>query len=714
MKLNHPNYNLPLQILLVLLLVSLSISLIPKLGMNEDAIQLHEYGNQVLDYYLSGFKQEPRILTNPKDINELLERYYGTLFELPAAALHRFIFTKSDPYLIRHSLNVFFFLLGILFLAALSRDLGGNIQLSILLFFVLTSPRFIAHGVVNPKDIPFFSMYAFCLWAYARIWKRLPEASWKDWLIMALATGSLIGVRLGGIIWIAYMWLFTGIKLLLIKRSYWQVLLKLIVTSIAGYLFGLLWIPFVLQSPIERTIEGIRILSQFPITISVIFEGKTLPSTYRPWYYPLKWMLITIPPGIIAGWIIGTSLWLIKGIRSRLKAWIADSRLSLITITLFVGIFPIFYVIYRESNLYDGWRHLLFTYGPALIVASWGFATLISHLIQAIKITPIRLTIPLLLPVIAQADAIRWTLVNYPYLSVYFNPLAGGIKGAYGNYELDYYQTSVKAACKKLITLYKKGKLPKSDTLIIATNTAKTVIHHLKELIDSQPVRVRYVRYYQRSQQAWHVAVWYTRFVDPQLLKKGWFPPYQVIHSEDADDKALSVIQLRPSLDDYKAHIAITRNELEKAESLLTAYLSIDPRNELALEMLATVLIKRNKPDKALQLLEKATRELPSYPPLIILKARVFLLLGKPLRASMILNKLLRERPYQPQAYLLLAEIYANQGKFTQALNVAYRAATIWNNIPVFYQVIGEIYQAMGNQNMAQRYFNIARSLSSR
>ncbi len=72
------------------------------------------------------------------------------------------------------------------------------------------------------------------------------------------------------------------------------------------------------------------------------------------------------------------------------------------------------------------------------------------------------LTAGLLLPA-------RFMLATHPTEYVYFTDLAGGIKGANGFYETDYYMNSVKQGYKWLME-NRLEKLPAHDTMTIATN----------------------------------------------------------------------------------------------------------------------------------------------------------------------------------------------------------------------------------------------------
>lgn len=701
-----------------LLLGVLVGTLAVELGFNEDAAQLRIYGNQVLDYYLSGFNKYPQILSNPKDINEATERFYGTLLELPAAIAERFLFPGADPFVVRHFLNVLFFMVGTLFLLLTATKLGGIWLGWVVLVLVALSPRLLGHAPVNPKDIPFWSAYAFCLWAYLRVWEKLPQASWGRWLVMAVAVGCVIGVRLGGIIWIGYMWLFTIGRAVqdwlktrknpLTTKSWQRTLVQLTFTSALGYLFGLVWIPFVLEKPLARTIEGMKMLSDFPVSIAMLFEGVRVPSAMRPWYYPIKWMLITIPLGVIVGWGLGMCAAIMQSVKRPLS-----NTSAVLWIILFAQLFPIAYVIYKGSNLYSGWRHLLFTYAPCVLVAGWGWFTLLNFIYSRNK----KLAMAgLVLFVGLQWHAIKWLITSWPHYIVYFNQIVGGIGGAFGYYDMDYFQTSVKRSALALKKLIASGALHRqynTDTLIIATNTGSTVSHYLRDMVLSGKVSVRYVRYYQRHQHPWHVAIWYSMYIPPGIIQSGWFPPVKVLHAENADAAVLSVVQARPSLNDYYAFVATQQGHTNQAISLLEEYLKADTCNELAIELLAQLYLENGQAQKAKQLLETANARLQSkYSPVVLLLTRAYVLLGEPTRAIPLLEKAISHEPYTPELYLQLAITLAQTGNLLKAREVLIRAVNKWQTMPTFYLLLAQVHQALGDRQSAQHYMDIFKQLS--
>src|SRR5690606_18109272 len=99
--------------------------------------------------------------------------------------------------------------------------------------------------------------------------------------------------------------------------------------------------------------------------------------------------------------------------------------------------FPLFYMIYKNSSVYDSWRHVFFLYPFWVVMAALSLDLLLDRL-SSFRIRMLALG----LVVLALIPEMIWTVRSHPTQYVYFNALQGGVKGAYGQYDLDYYQNT--------------------------------------------------------------------------------------------------------------------------------------------------------------------------------------------------------------------------------------------------------------------------------
>ena len=104
---------------------------------------------------------------------------------------------------------------------------------------------------------------------------------------------------------------------------------------------------------------------------------------------------------------------------------------------------PLLVLIVQGSTLYDGIRHVLFTIPMLALLAAWG----------AVRLLPLMRRLPVIAgaATAAQAALLAATLVIlHPLEYVAMNAVAGGVAGARGDFELDYWSIAVADALRKL------------------------------------------------------------------------------------------------------------------------------------------------------------------------------------------------------------------------------------------------------------------------
>jgi len=162
----------------------------------------------------------------------------------------------------------------------------------------------------------------------------------------------------------------------------------------------------------------------------LLYAGEWLPIAQTPWHYMPRWIAITTPIAILAG------------APAALLRYRNHAERGAIGLIIFATLFPVFYIIATRAAVYDGARHLLFVIPPLAILAAAGWSRLF-ELVQARRAALVALV---LLFAVSWYDPIRFVLANHPNQNVYFNPLVGGIKGAFLRYDLDYWNNSFKQA----------------------------------------------------------------------------------------------------------------------------------------------------------------------------------------------------------------------------------------------------------------------------
>ena len=106
-------------------------------------------------------------------------------------------------------------------------------------------------------------------------------------------------------------------------------------------------------------------------------------------------------------------------------------------------VLPLGFLILQRATMYDGIRHVLFVIPMLAVVAGLGWRALLLFLNRA----------PVVAAVMAGAylgSIVATLAMLHPLEYVAMNALAGGTRGAYENFELDYWSAAASEALRRL------------------------------------------------------------------------------------------------------------------------------------------------------------------------------------------------------------------------------------------------------------------------
>ena len=418
----------------------------------------------------------PPDLKNAPDMEHYRDRDHGALFAFPMVVLEKGLGIDDElgVYRLWHLSTFLIFALSIIFLYKLLSERFQKQYISLLgCFIYVFSPRFLAESFYNPKDLPLLSLFVIAGYLGFKI---LKGTNYKYaiglGLVMGLATAlRIVGIFLplifGGAIVLKHF--FTQEKDLVQK-------LKMLASMLIVYLLTFyIAFPYLWTNPIGHFIEVFENLSKYPLNAPVLFEGQYYTAPDLPRYYALIWIVITTPIPFLLLALIGVVV--------TLKQWITEYRNPLTYINLFfLGLFvgPILSVVVLDSTLYDGWRHLYFTYAGFVYLATLGIVT-IEDFLKGWK--PAVAGGFIGLNVLVVVYLLAWIVKNHPYQNVYFNVLAGNHVDK--KFEMDYWGTSYKQALDYLKIHSQKGAKVKINGNICASyNLGKSEKDALKFVSD--------------------------------------------------------------------------------------------------------------------------------------------------------------------------------------------------------------------------------------
>jgi 4-amino-4-deoxy-L-arabinose transferase-like glycosyltransferase len=277
----------------------------------------------------------------------------------------------DDLYRFRHLSNAVVAWLIILFVSLLTLHTTGSRGAAVLaVLLMLITGRFMGHAMNNLKDIPFALSFVWSIYFIFRMLDELPKISWKN--VAGIITGIALGIsiRIGGLLIFAYLllFLFLWIYYLAISgqlriRSAWivKVLTLIIIIFVLSFGLGILLWPWALEHPISNSLESLQLMHDYPTTVRQIFEGKLYWSDQFPWYYLVKYLLVTLPIIVLAGFLAFFAF------KPRSPEFLVKSIFLLIALG-----FPIFYAMVTEANVYGGWRQMLFIFPLLAVISSLG------------------------------------------------------------------------------------------------------------------------------------------------------------------------------------------------------------------------------------------------------------------------------------------------------------------------------------------------------
>jgi hypothetical protein len=191
--------------------------------------------------------------------------------------------------------------------------------------------------------------------------------------------------------------------------------------------------PWAQQAPLTRPLEAMASFSHHGFPWKILFDGEhvlaeDLPASYLPLYFAIK-----LPELLLA--LLVASLAILVATRPSPRLLAADRRLQAIAFVGFAALFPVVYATAIGATMFNGIRHFLFVVPPLCCLGALG----LDHLLRQSR--TIRLA--------AGAAAASCLAVHagelarlHPYEYVYYNSLVGGLSGAAGKFETDYWAAS--------------------------------------------------------------------------------------------------------------------------------------------------------------------------------------------------------------------------------------------------------------------------------
>ncbi len=384
-------------------------------------------------------------------------QFYGGLYDTIVELIAWL--TSLDGFMVRRACNASLGLFSFIGVWKTGNLLAGSRGGFWSLLFLATMPAYYGHIFFNAKDIPVATGTIWSIYYLIRLSSTLPNPGTRDLIRLGLAMGLAMGVRIGGIILIAYagLMLLLGMMMVCVNGSRFPVnLAKISWVRIVGiplaiaFLLMIVFWPAVLHDP-RVLIESFESARHHIWGKTVLLNGNYIKGEELPWGYLPTYFSITLPELFEIAFLLAIP-W---GLFNMIKGWMNGNRLLTQGLfLLFVSIFftPI-YAIVNHATLYDGTRHFLFIIPPMAVlcgVALTSFSHFLTRYPRIIRYSLAGMTI------IYFSFHIYTMAQLHPYQYTYYNRFIGGLPGAANRFETEYWITSYREAADLMVAHAKK------------------------------------------------------------------------------------------------------------------------------------------------------------------------------------------------------------------------------------------------------------------
>jgi len=454
----------------------LAVATFQQYGITYDETWYSNYGGFVVDWYQSGFTDQNAF----------------TYWTLPYAGAFYTVFVRAIAKLLPfgvfetgHLVGGLVGALGTFFAWRISSRLGGPRAGFFAALFMVTMPRWYGE-FANPADLPMAVMAVATLDGLVRLADHLPRPGLARLAAVGVPLGLSLAVRFGSVFLVGYtgLLLFGWLVVRHVQRhgsNGWTAVRadagvaarQFVAIAAIAWISMLPWWPKAIVSPTWPIESFLYTTQEFGYEIPTLFEGIRYTNQTLPWYYVIKWFAVVVPEHLIAGLalaVVAGLAWIVGARRPGSNA--ISTRTLGVALVAFAAVFPLSYTTVQHVIDYDGIRHFLFVVPPLAVLAALGIDAALGWL-RTPMLRAVAATAIVAPGVLVVADMVRL----HPYQYIYFNRVvAGGLPGAFGRYETEYWGASYKEGVEWLVAHYQRPELDRR--IRVVSNSFSTSTEH--------------------------------------------------------------------------------------------------------------------------------------------------------------------------------------------------------------------------------------------
>ncbi len=309
--------------------------------------------------------------------------------------------------------------------------------------FLAFYPRYFGDLHTNVKDVPTAVFFTATIWF---LWRSVNYRRLIDVVIASLLFAITFNFKVNAIsipaialLWITFILLTKGKTLLkhpISKEKLKSMLIPGGFFILAPLLAFTIWAVF-WKNPINHLVYLFRFFQDNTENIEVIFFGKWFCSAVNvPWYYPYGYLAIVTPLPILVSIVAGFIVLSVKAIKKNPHA-------LLLLLWFFI---PLARYLSPKIGVIDGIRHFEEVIFPLMAIGGVGAVTLGQKVWQSTMTKAKKIFVIIAVSAVSVIALIIPIFTYHPYELSYFNELVGGLPGAVGKFDIDYWGVSQKEA----------------------------------------------------------------------------------------------------------------------------------------------------------------------------------------------------------------------------------------------------------------------------
>ena len=435
----------PYSLNLTTLLLSL---IIPLLFFSISIFTMNDYGettDEKFDQHIGEFYYYDWAKKGVKGLEERfipLQRNYGPFFDYIVVAsndiLHKKFNIIKNPVASYHFPVIIISTLALWVVFIFTYINWGLIPALLSSLTLTVLPRFIGDSQNNLKDTPLMTFFSITLLFYylAEVRKKI-----FFYILSGVFLGLTYSIKPNALIILPIIGIWY-----LVKGNFIKSLARLTISNslsliIAFFTILIVW-PYYQYNTFHRYVETYLTFKNHVWDEYILYLGQLYRGHEIPWHYPAVMFGVTTPVFFLILFIIGILL-------SLYFIWRNHKFKNPLLFLLLWIILPPAVQVLSGAPMYDGIRHFLVILPPLTILigfTAWQVGKYLYSL--SLKKRHFYFVFFILIVWLGYLQILVKDVTLHPYQIVYFNQLTGGIKGAYYQFDLDYWGQSMKEAAE--------------------------------------------------------------------------------------------------------------------------------------------------------------------------------------------------------------------------------------------------------------------------